>query len=75
MKSLILIKTKLGKEREVCNSFREIKEVEECFKTFGEWDIIVLVSMKNTINLNEFIINNIRKNSNVMLTSTLIEAE
>lgn len=42
---------------------------------FGEWDLIVEVEAKNQQRVSEFVIEELRSNDDIALTSTLIVAE
>ena len=62
-------------EFNVLNKINDLKEVEEAYLLFGEWDILIKVNGKNPEYLTNFVINKIRKIPEIKLTSTMIVAQ
>ncbi|MCD6513557.1 MAG: Lrp/AsnC ligand binding domain-containing protein [Candidatus Odinarchaeota archaeon] len=67
----ILLSVKTGYEYDVLEQIDEIEEVTEAAITFGEYDIIARIEIKNIGQLDE-IVTRIRKIPGVERTSTLI---
>ena len=51
---------------------KEMPEVKQAFLVFGEWDIIAELDVDNPEALATFVIDRIRSNPKVRLTSSLI---
>ena len=74
MKAYILISLSGKKEREMLEYLKGMDEVDNVFLLFGEWDIIAEVTAENPDALATFVIDKIRPNPDVKLTSSLIVA-
>lgn len=70
----ILIGVEHGKEEEIFDKISRIKQVESAHVIFGEWDIIIKVSVESSEELAAVIMDDIRKLPGVRLTSSLIVA-
>lgn len=68
----VLIATTIGKEKDVAEALKKLKEVELADILYGEWDIILRVKVENLSDLDTFLTQKIRKIKNIKLTSTLI---
>lgn len=63
-------------EYKILEKIRKLKEVEEAYLLFGEWDLIIKIKgIKNPQELANFVINKIRSIKEIKLTSTMIVAE
>ena len=74
MKAYILISLNEKKEREILENLKGMTEVNNACLLFGEWDIIAEITVKNPDALATFVIDKIRSNPEVKLTSSLIVA-
>lgn len=68
----VLINTELGKEDEILERLRRTPNVREVYMIFGVYDIIIRVECETREELNETIINKIRRLDTVRSTLTLI---
>ena len=75
MLAYILVQTQSAEERSLVNNLSDNMNVVDINVVFGEWDVVVLVEMKNPQTVGQFVIDNIRSEPNVVLTSTLIVAQ
>lgn len=75
MYAYVLISLDESQEREVLNEFVDMPEVLEGHILFGEWDIILKLKMDNPEDVATFVIEKVRSNELVSLTSTLIVAK
>lgn len=71
----ILLRVMPGQERAVYDRMKAIKEVVSVNMLFGEWDLIVGVSLENTRELEAFVCDQIRSIKEIGLTSTMIVAK
>jgi len=70
--SFLLINSVLGKEREVLNDLKNLKEVRETHLVYGVYDIVVRVETENMQELKDVVNLKIRKLDNVSSTLTMI---
>jgi DNA-binding Lrp family transcriptional regulator len=63
-----------GSEREVCGRLSDYEEVIELNELYGEYDIILGVSVEDLNSLDKFITDKVRSIPNVILTYTMIVA-
>lgn len=71
----ILITTKYGKERQVCEELSNHKEIEETDILYGNFDILAKITAEDMKQIDNFILTKIRANPNIESTNTLIVAE
>lgn len=71
----VLIKVAPGKERRVYERIASLKEVEELYPLFGEYDLIAKVVVKDFEELSEVVVNKIRSVEGVVETKTLTGAK
>ena len=71
----ILISVKHNKEQKLYDHLDTFDEVVDMNILFGEWDIIVKISMDETEKIGAFVMDNIRSQEEVEMTSTLIVAK
>lgn len=71
----ILLRVMPGKERDVYSALKALKEVVSINVLFGEWDIIIGVSLDDIQQLEGFVCDRIRTIKEVGLTSTMIVAK
>lgn len=75
MLAYILVQTQSSQEQELMKKLSEDLNVVDINVVFGEWDVVVLVEMDNPQSIGQFVIDNIRSEPHVVLTSTLIVAQ
>ncbi|MEM3762727.1 MAG: Lrp/AsnC ligand binding domain-containing protein [Archaeoglobaceae archaeon] len=71
----VLIKVAPGKEKRVYDRIASLKEVEELYPLFGEYDLIAKVVAKDFEELSEVVVNKIRSIEGVVETKTLTGAK
>lgn len=71
----VLIKIAPGKERRVYDRIASIKEVEELYPLFGEYDLIAKIVVKDFEELSDIVVNKIRTIEGVLETKTLTGAK
>ncbi|OYT33879.1 Lrp/AsnC family transcriptional regulator [Archaeoglobales archaeon] len=71
----VLIKVFPGKEREVYDKLAKLKEIEELYPLFGEYDLIAKVVVKDFEELSNIVVNRIRSVDGVVETKTLTGAK
>lgn len=74
-KAYVLIGGKVGSEKEIISKVREIQNVKEVHGTLGMYDILAKVEADSEKEINDTIINKIRKVDEVSSTITLMKAE
>jgi len=74
IKAYILLKVSSGTEREVCKKMSEFDEVLDASIVYGEFDIVVKISVEQLDGLEVFLSDKMRSIPSVMLTSTMIVA-
>jgi len=67
----LLVNVGVGYEDEVLKTIRKMEFVEEAYIVYGEYDILVKISLP-ALELLDKVVSNIRKLSGVTRTSTLI---
>ncbi len=67
----LLLNAKPGMENKIALKLNRMREVKEANVVYGEYDIIIKVSLPTMNKLREFVIN-IRKNTEIERSSTLI---
>ena len=71
-KTFVLINCESGKEPEILNQLKKMKNVIDTQGTYGIYDIIASIKSDNQSQLDNIISNQIRKISNIKSTITLI---
>lgn len=71
----VLIKIAPGKEKKVYDRIASIKEVEELYPLFGEYDLIAKIVVKDFEELSDIVVNKIRTIEGVVETKTLTGAK
>lgn len=71
----ILLKVAPGHERRIVKELKNIPEIKDINELYGEWDIIMRVSVKKVEDLDALLSEKIRKLKGVTLTSTMIVAK
>ncbi len=71
----VLIKVSPRKEREVYEKLAKLKEVEELYPLFGEYDLIAKIVVKDFEELSEVVVKKIRSVDGVIETKTLTGAK
>ena len=75
MKAYILLCVEPNKEKKVLEKVSKHSEVKKAHILFGSWDIIAEVEMSDVAALNKFMLNNIRKLTDVTLSATMVVAK
>jgi DNA-binding Lrp family transcriptional regulator len=71
VKAYILLITSIGKELDVVNDVKKLNGVKDATPVYGEYDVVVEVEAADLNELNKTI-NQIRRNSSIIRTVTLI---
>ncbi len=71
----VLIKVSPGKEKKVYDRLARLKEVEELYPLFGEYDLIAKVVVRDFEELSEVVVEKIRGTDGVIETKTLTGAK
>lgn len=69
----VLINIEPGFEKKVLSEIKNLSDVKESHITFGTYDIIAKIEVKDSMKMKEYIFNRIRKIENVRSTITLIK--
>ena len=70
----VLMRVMPGQEKSVYDRLEKLKEVVSLNVLFGEWDLIIGLSLENVRELETFVCDKIRTIKEVGLTSTMIVA-
>ncbi len=70
----VLIKVSPMREREVYEKIANLKEVEELYPLFGEYDLIAKIVVRDFEELSDVVVNKIRSIKGVLETKTLTGA-
>jgi len=68
----VLGKVEAGTEKAVLNSLQNIKEMKKASLTYGTYDLCIEAQFKNMEELDNFVINELRKIKGIKDTVTLI---
>lgn len=71
----VLLRVMPGQERTVYDKIKSVKEVVSVNMLFGEWDIIIGITLENIRELEAFVCDKIRTIKEIGLTSTMIVAK
>mgnify|MGYP001614607089 CR=1 FL=1 len=71
----ILGKVEAGTERDVLNSLKNVKEMKKASLTYGTYDFCIEAQFKNMEELDNFVINVLRKINGIKETATLIASK
>ena len=74
MRAFVLISLSGKHEHNMVDYLKSMPEVKKVYMLFGEWDIISEVETENPESLATFVIDHIRTNPHVRLTSSLLVA-
>lgn len=69
---LVLVKIIPGKEKQVLNKLRTIKEVVHMSAVFGRWDLVLDMETHDLEQLSNVVVNEIRGIPGVLSTETLV---
>ena len=72
MKACVLINTELGREPEVTEALRAVKEITAIHSLYGIYDVIVEVEAETMDEVKEVVFNKIRRLDQVKSTITFI---
>ena len=70
--AFVLIKVKPGMDRDVLKAVEELPEVKEVETVYGEYDMLLKISVGNMDELDSFIFDTVRRIRGVEGTTTLI---
>jgi len=70
----ILITVKSGTERDVLAELKKLEEVKDVAIVYGEYDLIIKVTVPEVGDLNDFLLSKLRPIKNIEKTATLIVA-
>jgi len=71
----VLGKVEAGTERDVLNSLKNVKEMKKASLTYGTYDFCIEAQFKNMEELDNFVINVLRKINGIKETATLIASK
>lgn len=71
LKAYVLLITTIGKEMDVVNELKKINGVKDATAVYGEYDVVLEIEGANLDELNK-VINQVRRNPNIIRTVTLI---
>jgi len=71
----VLGKVEAGTEKEVLNSLKSVKEMKKASLTYGTYDLCIEAQFKNMEELDNFVINVLRKINGIKETVTLIASK
>lgn len=71
LKAYVLLITTIGKEMDVVNELKKINGVKDATAVYGEYDVVLEIEGGNLDELNK-VINQVRRNPNIIRTVTLI---
>ena len=74
LQAFILIAVSSGSERFIYDQLKQLPEVEEINEIFGEYDLIIRISVKDTRELDTLESDKLRAIKDIKLTSTMIVA-
>jgi len=75
MLAFLLMTVRKGSERFVGDKLLELKHVKNVHMLYGEFDMIARVEVDNLLDLQKFIIDEIRSIKEIGMTDTLIAAQ
>ncbi len=73
VKAYVIATVKKGREHELANKIREIKEVTEVLVTYGLYDLVIRIEANSLEHL-DTIVTDIRQMTEIEQTSTLVGA-
>ncbi len=71
----VMMTVDVGKEREIFENLKRLKNAVEISELYGEWDIIVKIKVDKFEELDKIITEKIRSIDGIKLTSTMLVAE
>lgn len=74
MRAIVLLNVTSGIETTILEKLKDLPGIIDCFVTFGEYDISILLKASGAKQLGQLITQQIRKIDGVQKTLTLIEA-
>lgn len=72
MKAFVLLNTELGKESNIIENLKEVKEITNIRSLYGIYDLIIEMDAETMEKVKEVIFNKIRRLENVKSTITLL---
>ncbi len=75
MKAYILLCVQPNKEEKVLKKVSKYPKIKNAHVLFGSWDIIAEAEMEDVAALNKFMLDKIRKVSEVTLSATMVVAK
>lgn len=74
MQAFVLVSLTGCNEGKCIEEFKSLREVEEAYVLFGEWDLLLEIKTDSAEDLGTFVMEKIRSKPEVKLTSSLIVA-
>jgi DNA-binding Lrp family transcriptional regulator len=72
LKAVLLIRVVPTKEKIVGELLSSFEEVEDCWVTFGEYDVVAILSGSDSKSIADFVTKKVRQLEGVNKTSTLL---
>lgn len=70
--AFIFATTKTGKEAEVLEKVKHLREIKEAYNVYGDYDVFIKVEANDLDQLNEFLVTKIRNIPEISMTTTMI---
>ena len=74
MRAFVLISLNGKEVHNIVDDLKAFPEIKNTYLLFGEWDLIAEIETQSPESLSTFVIDNVRSNPDVRLTSSLIVA-
>ena len=75
LKAVLLIRVIPTREKIVGELLKKFDEVTDCWVTFGEYDVVAIVSGSDSKNIAEFVSKKVRQIAGVSKTATLLSID
>lgn len=72
IEAFIMVVVRPGKEEEVYNTLKEVPQVREIYRVYGEYDVVLRVEVGSIKELDDFHDSILRRIKNIEMTETLI---
>ena len=70
--AFVLITTKYGTERNVCQDLLKLEEVEDASVLYGQYDILAKIIGEDMNSVDKFILSNIRTHPDIESTQSMV---
>lgn len=71
----VLLKTDLGSEENVIDELKQLEQIKQVERTFGDYDMVVKMEAEHIEKIREVVAWNIQKMAKVRATRTLVKKE